>query len=224
MARTRKQMRKYKQHGGDGYGYNGAAFAAAGSMAPVESRDSFSHCGFPARPGSLVGGARRSTRRKAHHKHRSTRRKAHHKHRSARRKAHRKGSRKAHRKHRSTRRSAHHKQRGGACGSCNPPRVLLQQAQIGGGGGTGGYGFVLDNDVGGKVYSSLSVGPCPGAQVGGASMIDTRAVDSYPAGYGYGPESAKEIGGGTAHYLDQMSYGRQCMGGGARRHKKSHRK
>lgn len=204
MARTRK----YQQRGGDGYGYNGAAFTAAGPMAPVESRDSFSHCGVPTRPGSLVGGARRSTRHKgsrsASRKHRrSTRRSAH---RSARRSA-----------HRSTR-----KQRGGACSNCAPPRVLLQQA--GGGGGTGGYGFVLDNDVSGKVYSSLSVGPCPGAQKGGASMIDTRAIDSYSAGYGYGPASAKEVGGGTAHYLDQMSYGRQCMGGGARHHKKSRRK
>jgi hypothetical protein len=171
------------QRGGDGYGFQGAAFNAAGPMAPVESRVGFSHCGMPARPGSLVGGARRrSHRSRKHHK----------------------GSR---------------RQRGGACGGgCAP-------MQLGGGGGGGGYGFALTNDLG-KVYASLPVGACPSAasQHGGANMMDTRAIDnSYSAGYGYGKESAMEVGGGTAHFLAQLPYGRQCMGGGARRRKAGRR-
>jgi hypothetical protein len=201
MARTHKHGRKhrrYSQRGGDGYGFTGAAFAPAGPMAPVESRVDYSHCGFPARPGSLVGGARR--RRGGH-----------------------KGYRSAHRQTR--------KQQGGACnGGCSgapmPPTI-----QSGGGGGTGGYGFnITSNDLG-KVYSSLTVGACPppvrpGAQTGGgdASMADTRAVVSFPAGYGYAPESVREINSGTAHYLDQISYGRQCMGGGGRSARRKHRK
>lgn len=161
-----RKGKRFAQRGGDGYGYTGAAFTPAGSMAPIESRAAFSHCGFPARPGSMVGGA---------------------------------------------------------CGSCSAPAVLMGQAQVGGGGGTGGYGFDITNNDLGKVYSSLSVGSCPG-QKGGASMADTRIVDSYPAGYGYGPESVREINNGTAHYLDQISYGRQCMGGGYRRTSRAHRK
>lgn len=192
MARTRKHSRrhrkgsrKYSQRGGDGYGYQGAAFAPAGPMAPVESRVDYSHCGFPARPGSLVGGARKHKNRKG--------------------------------------RRTHRRQQGGSCsGGCAP-----MTPQTGGGGGTGGYGFNITNNELGKVYSSLDVGSCPppirpGAQTGGnASMADTRAVVSYPAGYGFAPESVREINSGTAHYLDQISYGRQCMGGGARR--KSHK-
>jgi hypothetical protein len=89
--------------------------------------------------------------------------------------------------------------------------------QRGGGGGTGGYGFVLNNDLG-KVYPSLSVGACPSGQRGGggASLGDASVV-SYPAGYGYAPASAMEVGDGTAHFLAQIPYGKQCMGGGARR-------
>lgn len=172
----RRHRRRHHQRGGDGYGYTGAAFAPAGGMAPVEARAAFSHCGFPARPGSLVGGARRRSRR-------------------------------------------YRKQRGGACGSCSAPAVLLAQ-QSGGGAATGGYGFVLNNDIG-KVYSSLSVGSCDSvvAQRGGADAASS--IVSYPAGYGYAPESAVEVGGGTAHYLNQISYGRQCMGGGRRRHHRS---
>jgi hypothetical protein len=206
MARTRKHSRKgfrmphahrkgsryahRKQRGGDGFGYTGAAFDAAGGMAPVESRVAFSHCDAPARPGSLVGGARRKGRRTAR------------------------------------------AQRGGACNSCSAPAQLYAQSQQVGG-GSGGYGFQLSNELG-KVYPALTVGACPGAQTGGASMADARVIDSYPAGYGYGPESVREINSGTAHYLDQISYGRQCMGGGARRrrnrkgsrkaHRKAHRK
>lgn len=204
MARTRKHSRRhhkgsrkgsrtsrahhkgsrYTQRGGDGFGYTGAAFDAAGGMAPVESRVAFSHCGFPARPGSLVGGGRRSRR-----------------------------------------------QRGGNCTSCAPSQVLINQAQqqVGGGGGSGGYMVNVGSNDMGKMYASVDRAPCP-SQMGGASMVDTRVVDSYSAGYGYAPLSAREEGGGSAHYLDPISYGRQCMGGGARRrrsfrrNRKSHRK
>jgi len=95
--------------------------------------------------------------------------------------------------------------------------------QAGGGSGTGGYGFVLNNDLG-KVYADLAKGPCTlpqrGAgrrrthrgrkQRGGDSLV--RVVDSYPAGYGFGAASVNEIGDGTAHFLAPISYGRQCAG------------
>ena len=99
--------------------------------------------------------------------------------------------------------------------------------QAGGGSGTGGYGFVLNNDIG-KVYADLAKGSCAlpqrGAgrrrhrrsqkQRGGDSAV--RAIDSYPAGYGFGAASVNEIGDGTAHFLAPLPYGRQCMGGGRR--------
>lgn len=105
--------------------------------------------------------------------------------------------------------------------------------QHGGGGGGGGYGFELTNNLG-KVYSALPVGPCP-QRGGGVTSLGDASVVSYPAGYGYAPSSATEVGGGTAHFLAQIPYGKQCMGGGARRatgghggrrkhHRKSHRK
>lgn len=110
---------------------------------------------------------------------------------------------------------------GGACGCMAMPPI-----QRGGGSGTGGYGFVLDNTMGGKVYADLTRGACP-SQSGGS--IRAEPVVSYPSGYGYNTASAVEVGGGTAHYLEQVPYGRQCMGGGARRrasrkHRKSHKK
>ena len=165
-----RKSRRFQQRGGDGYGYTGPAFAPSATMAPVESRVDFSHCGFMPRPGSLVGGAR-----------------------------HRKS-------HRKSRRSQH-----------------------GGGGGTGGYGFDITSNSMGKEYAALSVGSCPppirpGAQMGGANMMDVRAIDSYSAGYGYNPSSAVEVGDGTAHYLNQIPYGRQCMGGGRRKTNKKSRK
>jgi hypothetical protein len=81
--------------------------------------------------------------------------------------------------------------------------------QSGGGGGGGGYGFALDNAMG-KVYSDLPVGPCPSQRGGAAPTV------SYPAGYGFAPASAIEEGGGSAHFLAPISYGKQCMGGGRR--------
>lgn len=103
---------------------------------------------------------------------------------------------------------------GGGCGCMAAPPL-----QRGGGSGTGGYGFVLDNSMGGKVYTDLTRGPCP-SQSGGSMRAEP--VVSYPSGYGYNTASAVEVGGGSAHFLEQVPYGRQCMGGGARRkHKKS---
>jgi hypothetical protein len=90
-----------------------------------------------------------------------------------------------------------------------PPDETVRP-QIGGGGGGGGYGFALDNTMG-KVYADLHVGACP--QRGGA-----QPIDSYPAGYGFAaPASVQEVENGTAHFLTPISYGKQCMGGGARR-------
>lgn len=114
---------------------------------------------------------------------------------------------------------------GGGCGCMAAPPLW----QRGGGSGTGGYGFVLDNSMGGKVYADLTRGACP-SQSGGSMRAEP--VVSYPSGYGYNTASAVEVGGGTAHYLEQVPYGRQCMGGGSRRlrrrkstrrHKKSRR-
>jgi hypothetical protein len=96
---------------------------------------------------------------------------------------------------------------GGGCGCMAAPPL-----QRGGGAGTGGYGFVLDNSMGGKVYADLTRGACS-SQSGG---VRSEPVVSYPSGYGYNTASAVEVGGGSAHYLEQAPYGRQCMGGGAR--------
>lgn len=125
-------------------------------------------------------------------------------------------------------------QGGGACGSCAgawPP------VQAGGGSGNGGYGFVLNNDLG-KVYADVAKGSCAlpqrGAgrrrthrgrkQRGGDSLV--RVVDSYPAGYGFGAASVNEIGDGTAHFLAPISYGRQCAGkrGSRRSRSRQHRR
>jgi hypothetical protein len=91
--------------------------------------------------------------------------------------------------------------------SGNPAGAPL--IQEGGGGGGGGYGFVLDNTMG-KVYGDLHVGACP--QRGGGDPLV-----SHSAGYGFGTSSAEEVGGGTAHFLTPISYGKQCMGGGRRK-------
>lgn len=90
----------------------------------------------------------------------------------------------------------------GGCGGSYPPM------QRGGGGGAGGYTMALTNDIG-KVHSGYVVAPCP--QRGGADPIS-----SYPAGFGFGPKGAVETPSGSAHYLDPLPYGQQCMGGGAR--------
>jgi len=121
-------------------------------------------------------------------------------------------------------------------------KARRSRRQRGGGGGGGGYGFQLNNDLG-KVYANLPVGPCPSApqRGGGVTSLGDAALVSYPAGYGYGPASAMEVNNGTAHFLAQIPYGKQCMGGGARKatggkggrrtrrsggrkHRKSHRK
>jgi len=118
---------------------------------------------------------------------------------------------------------------------------------IGGGGGTGGYGFELTNELG-KVYTSLPVGPCPAqpvatplpSQAGGMAPIGEggaiaassvvpppgsdaalREIVSYPSGYALGhPYSTKNE---SAHFLEPVRYDRSCMGGGSRK-RRSHRK
>lgn len=106
------------------------------------------------------------------------------------------------------------KQFGGGCGCMAQPPY---GGQRGGGSGTGGYGFVLNNDMG-KVYADVRPGPCPSSQTGGG---EATPLSSYSAGYGFGnPYSTPS---GSAHFFEQQAYAaKTCMGGGARR--KSYRK
>jgi hypothetical protein len=103
--------------------------------------------------------------------------------------------------------------------------------QRGGGGGTGGFSFGLDNSLG-KVYSSLNVGACPPApresQIGGAvsgagtlGAVDDIGLVSYKSGYGFGPESV--VSTASAHYLNQLPYDRTVLTGGGRKRSRKHR-
>jgi hypothetical protein len=95
--------------------------------------------------------------------------------------------------------------------------------QNGGGGGTGGYGFDFGNNALGKVYASLPVGACPPTpvanQLGGASDHELLGIDSYAAGYGFGPQGV--VSTNSAHYLDPLGYDRSCKGGARRTKKKA---
>jgi hypothetical protein len=110
----------------------------------------------------------------------------------------------------------------GNCGwTLRPAPQLGGRKQRGGGGGTGGHGFELNNSLG-KVYASLPVGPCPAApvatQLGGASDHELLGLQSYPSGYSLG----RAVSTDSAHYLDPVRYDRSCMGGGAR--KRTHKR
>ncbi len=114
---------------------------------------------------------------------------------------------------------------GGCCGIASPPygsqSDSLGRSQRGGGSGTGGYGFVLNNDMG-KVYADVRPGPCPGAQSGGgASNVNAVPMSSYSAGYGFGnPYSTP-----SAHFFEPQAYAaKTCMGGGSRRKERKSRK
>ena len=102
-------------------------------------------------------------------------------------------------------------QAGGACNTCGFP-------QVGGGSGTGGYGFQLDNSLG-KVYAELPKGPCP--QSGGAAAEEYGIV-SYPSGYGF--DKAHAVVTPSAMYLDPVRYDRTCQGGGSRKRHRTGRK
>ena len=110
--------------------------------------------------------------------------------------------------------------KGGACdmGTCG-----LQQ---GGGSGSGGYGFTLNNDMG-KVYADVARAPClnasgsvsgPSQQQGG----DRSPLDlvSYPAGY----DMARPYSTDSAHFLEPVRYDRMCAGGRDTRRKHRSRK
>jgi hypothetical protein len=92
----------------------------------------------------------------------------------------------------------------------------------GGGSGTGGYGFVLNNELG-KVHADITRGSCVLPQRGGAfapvgvSEANGQVI-SHPAGYGFGPASAVTVNNGSATYLEAIRYAR----GGRRR--RSHKK
>jgi hypothetical protein len=108
-------------------------------------------------------------------------------------------------------------QSGGACGCMAQPPM-----QSGGGSGTGGYGFTLNNDMG-KVYADVTRGPCPtSVQTGGGPGLPAEIANSYSAGYGFGP--AGVVQSSSATYLDRSDYGRTCQGGGRRRSTKRNRK
>lgn len=89
------------------------------------------------------------------------------------------------------------KQRGGSCNCWG--------GQAGGGAGTGGYSFILDNSLG-KVYADLPKGTC--GQSGGGS---SDAVVSYSSGYGFSATSPFSTS--SAHFLEPQSYDRTCAGG-----------
>jgi hypothetical protein len=101
----------------------------------------------------------------------------------------------------------------------------------GGGSGTGGYDFVLNNDLG-KVYADLTRGSCVLPQRGGAAFApvgvseSNGVITSPAAGFGYGPASVFESKDGSAHFLDQIAYGKgaQLNGGARRSRRRGHKK
>jgi len=107
-------------------------------------------------------------------------------------------------------------QTGGACGCMAQPPI-----QQGGGSGTGGFGFVLDNTLNG-VYAGITRGACPSSvQTGGGPGSPAELV-SYSAGYGFGP--AGVVQSPSATYMDPTKYDRTCQGGGRRSKKSRSRK
>jgi hypothetical protein len=111
------------------------------------------------------------------------------------------------------------KQKGGACGCMG--------LQRGGGSGTGGFGFTLNNDLG-KVYADLPRGSCNLPQRGGFAPIgaseSSGQIVSNPAGFGYAPASVFESKDGSAHFLEQLPYGKAQAGGRRRHSRKGGRK
>lgn len=105
---------------------------------------------------------------------------------------------------------------GGACGSCGVVSAPPMAPQRGGGGGTGGYMPILNNDLG-KFHAGYLTAPCPATRQVGGSAASPELVVSYPAGYGYDTASAFTTPSQSAHFLEHHGYGQQCMGGGARR-------
>jgi hypothetical protein len=111
------------------------------------------------------------------------------------------------------------RQRGGACGCMG--------IQRGGASGTGGFSFTLNNELG-KVYADLPRGSCNLPQRGGAAPVGASEsngqIVSNNAGFGYSPASVFETKDGSAHFLEQLSYGRAQAGGRRRRHSRKHRR
>ena len=215
MFGRRRSHKRSQRGGGDGmYGFTGMdSMSAAGT--PLDTRGaSYTQCGWDARVAPDVtafktvqfGGRSRLTRAKRSH-------------RVTRAKRSRSVTRAS--RSRSVTRASRFTQRGGGCGCMAQPPM-----QRGGGGGTGGFSFGLDNSLG-KVYSSLNVGACPPApretQIGGAAA-DELGLVSYKSGYGFGPESV--VSTASAHYLNQLPYDRTVLTGGrrSRRHRKGSRK
>lgn len=125
---------------------------------------------------------------------------------------------------------------GGGCGEgmCGLPQVGGANAtptlKVGGGSGSGGYGFVLNNDLG-KVYADAVRAPCPsvsGPSVSGPSTVtssqqggDRSPLDlvSYPAGY----DMARPYSTNSAHFLEPVRYDRMCAGGSRKHRTRKHK-
>jgi hypothetical protein len=87
------------------------------------------------------------------------------------------------------------------------------QNQTGGSSGNGGYSMVLSNENG-KMFDGVMRGACPAPQVGGDPK---QLIQSYPAGHGM----INPYNSNNANFLDYEAYGRQCMGGGKRKNRKT---
>lgn len=109
-------------------------------------------------------------------------------------------------------------QTGGGCGCMAHPPTLQQ----GGGSGNGGFGFVLDNTMGGKMYADITRGACPSSVQSGGGPGAPAELVSYSAGYGFGP--AGVVQSSSATYMDPTKYDRTCQGGGRRSKKSRSRK
>jgi hypothetical protein len=107
-------------------------------------------------------------------------------------------------------------QRGGGC-------LCGTSLQVGGGSGSGGHSFALDNSLG-KTVSDYPVGACPPApvatQIGGAA-VDDLGIVSHRAGVTYMPQGVVDVG--SAQYLDRLTYNADCQSGGARRSRRHRR-
>jgi hypothetical protein len=203
-------MRRSRKQKGGAFEIDVSKPMTTASGAPLEVRMSMPDGAELARPApstagvggvlSMMGGRRKATirRRKTAAKH------------------HRKSVAKRYRKTASRR-----SQKGGACGCMG--------LQRGGGSGTGGFTFDLNNSLG-KVYADLPRGSCNLPQRGGGAAFapvgvseNNGVITSTTAGFGYGPASVFESKDGSAHFLDQITYGKGAQLGGRRRHKKQKR-
>jgi hypothetical protein len=214
VLRTTRRSRKQK---GGAFEIDVSKPMTTASGAPLEVRMSMPDGAELARPApstagvggvlSMMGGRRKATTRR--------RKTATRRYRKSVARRHRKTATRRYRKSASRR-----SQRGGACGCMG--------IQRGGGSGTGGFTFDLNNSLG-KVYADLPRGSCNLPQRGGAAFApvgvseSNGVITSTTAGFGYGPASVFESKDGSAQFLQPVIYGKGAQLGGRRRHKKQKR-